>query len=401
MSSINKPGLAKLNTQTKLGSASFKSSTASKLATTKLNSGISYGIMAQRSKVGTGAIFNVKRYNSESISAQRHALNDNRVVLRNNNFVAAPAAHNCSGSNAMNKYAAALAVTGMLAKTLGSLTAAKASGSTSAANTVSQNGAAGVINDLASAKNSADIQKGLDKVATEITNYETKIAKAEETIASETKLKTENETKLKDTETQISSEKQNITKMEGTITKLESSLQNDKMTLSSLKSQLSTSGDLGKMALETQIAELEAKIAQEEQQLTEAKNSKQQSENNIKNNLEPTKEQLTKDIATCDKNIQEAEAEKNSSTSKKEQLQEAQTKYTKKLSEAQNKESKELSKLRTELANYAKEFSETSDAGKKNKISEKYTEKAKEYNEMIRSSTVSGHTEVSIDLNNL
>lgn len=63
----------------------------------------------------------MKTYNSDSISAQRHALNDNRTVIKNNNIVGMPVMHNCSGNNAMNKYAAALAVTGMLAQTLGQL----------------------------------------------------------------------------------------------------------------------------------------------------------------------------------------------------------------------------------------------------------------------------------------
>ena len=102
--SVDKPGLPKLNISPKTpGSASFKATTASRLASTKLDSGVSYGIMAQRSKVGTGAIFNVKRYNSSAISAQRHALNDNRVVIRNNNIIGAPVMHNCNGNNAMNK----------------------------------------------------------------------------------------------------------------------------------------------------------------------------------------------------------------------------------------------------------------------------------------------------------
>lgn len=128
MGSINKPGLAKLNTQSStLGSASFKATTANKLASST-RSGQSYGIMAQRSAVGTGAIFNVKRYNSASISAQRHALNDNRTVVKNNNVIGTPVApHTCSGNNGTNKYAAALAVTGMLTKTLGSLTSIKGS----------------------------------------------------------------------------------------------------------------------------------------------------------------------------------------------------------------------------------------------------------------------------------
>ena len=73
--------------------------------------------------------------------------------------------------------------------------------------------------------------------------------------------------------------------------------------------------------------------------------------------------------------------------------------YTKKLSEAQNKESKELAKLYKEIGNYAKEFQETTDTDKKNKLAQKYAGKAREYNEIVRNSTTSSYTEVGVDLN--
>ena len=88
-------------------------------------------------------------------------------------------------------------------------------------------------------------------------------------------------------------------------------------------------------------------------------------------------------------------------SAKKDKLEDAKIKYTKKLTEAQNKESKELSKLFNEIGNYAKEFQETTDVNKKNKLSEKYTEKAKEYNELVRKTSSSSYTEVGLDLNSL
>ena len=395
--SVNKPGLPKLNMQQNtLGSASFKTNTASKLATSTRTG---FGVMAQRTKVGTGAIFNVKAYNSDSISAQRHYLNDNRVVIKNNNFVDAPVIV----PKGRNKFSDALMAVSMLTQAGAGIISAVNSGKTSSNGNVHNNnpsGNAGVINDLATAKNSSEIQKGLSKLETEMKDCETKMAKAEETIQSETKLKSENEAKLKDTETQIQGEKQNITKQEGTITKLQSSIQTDKMTLSTLKSQLATAGDLAKVSIQTQISELEAKIAQEEKQLDDAQASKEASQKKL-DELGKTKENLTNQIANNEKNIQNAEAEKNSASSKKDSLEEAKVKYTKKLSETQNKESKEMSKLFNEIGNYAKEFKETTDANKKNKLSEKYTEKAKEYNELVRNSASTSYTEVGLDLNSL
>lgn len=393
--SVNKPGLPKLNMENNaLGNASFKTSTATKLASSTRTG---YGIMAQRSKVGTGSIFNVKQYNSDSISAQRHALNDNRVVIKNNNFVESP----IIVSKSRNKFSDALMAVSMVTQAgIGVVNAVKSNGASSSSDVKSAgSGAAGVINDLATAKNSSEIQKGLAKLETEMQECETKIADAEKTIKEETELKTQNETKLKDTETQIQSEKQNIAKQEGTITKLQSSIQTDKMTLNNLKSQLSTAGDLAKMSIQSQISELEAKIAQEEQQLQQAEESKANSQKNLET-LENTKKDLTTQIDNNEKNIKNAEGEKNSAVTKKEQLDSAKTKYTKKLSDTQNKEAKEMSKLFNEISNYAKEFRETTDANKKNKLSEKYTEKAKEYNELVRNSTSSSYTEVGLDLNN-
>lgn len=390
--SVNKPGLPKLNLKSNT-QASFKSALSSKLATTQRSS-VSYGIFAQRSD--RSKIYNPKAYLSDSTSATRHALLDNRVKVFNNN-VASSCNHTSSTDNS-NKYAAALMAMNMLSQTISPLINSKADAKGDV-KTNAKSSAEGAIGELANAKNSAEIQKGLDKVEAEIKDYETQIAKAEDTIKEETKLKSENETKLKDTETQIGEEKQNIAKQESTITKLQSSIQSDKMRLDMLKSSLSGAGELTKMSLQSEISELEAKIKQEEDQLKKAQDSKAKSENNLKTNLEPAKEKLTKDIATCDKNIQDAEAEKNSASSKKDALDEANVKYTKKLSDAQNKESKELAKLHKEIVNYAKEFQETTDTDKKNKLAQKYAGKAKEYNEIVRNSTTSTYTEVSVDLN--
>lgn len=392
--SVNRPGLPKLNVKSEL-QASFKSALSSKLASSTRTG---YGIMAQRTKVGTGAIFNVKQFNSDSISSQRHSLNDNRISIKNNNFLGSSVAVH----KEENKFAAALAVTGMLAQIAGSAVSLTKSSDVGDGNNtqIQKDGSNSVINNLATAKNSVDIQDGLSELEKEISECETKIADAEKTIKEETELKTQNEKNLKDTETQIQSEKQNIAKQEGTITKLQSSVQTDKMTLSALQSQLSKSGDLSKMSIQSQISELEAKIAQEEDQLDEAKKSKAASEKKLEE-LGNNKKDLTNQIANNEKNIKNAESEKNSATSSKEKLEAAQTKYSKKLTETQNKESKELAKLHKELANYAKEFGETSDVNKKNKLSEKYATKAKEYNELLKNTSVSGYTEVGTDLNNL
>ena len=97
--SVNKPGLPKLNLQSNT-QASFKSALSSKLATTQRSS-VSYGIFAQRSD--RSKIYNPKAYLSNSTSATRHALLDNRVKVFNNN-VASSCNHTSKTDNS-NKYA--------------------------------------------------------------------------------------------------------------------------------------------------------------------------------------------------------------------------------------------------------------------------------------------------------
>lgn len=389
--SVNKPGLPKLNVKSDT-QASFKSALSSKLATTQRSS-VSYGIFAQRSD--RSKIYNPKAYLSNSTSATRHALLDNRVKVFNNNMAVSPA--RVASTDNSNKYAAALMAMNMLSQTISPLINSKADakGDTK---TNTKSSAEGAISDLTNAKNSAEIQKGLEKLDTEMKGCDTAITDAGKDIDNATKAKTDAETALKNAETGIESEKQNIQKQSGTITKLQSSIQTDKMTVSSLKSQLSTCGDMGKMALEQQISNLEAKIKQEEQQLNDAETSKKASEDKIED-LKSEKDKQTKTIESCKQDIEKAEAKKKEATSKKEKLEASKGKYEKKLTDAQNKETKQLASLHTELANYAKEFQSESNADKKNKISEKYVAKAKVYNDLVKNTSVTGFTEVGIDLN--
>lgn len=97
-----------------------KNITGSKTATGNISglrtsSSNDFGIWAKRSTPGTGAQYDVKGYNSASLSAARHAYNDNHTKIFNNRgwngFT-----HN--SNSAVNKYAAAMMAMGVL----GSLT---------------------------------------------------------------------------------------------------------------------------------------------------------------------------------------------------------------------------------------------------------------------------------------
>lgn len=233
---INRPGLAKLNTQSStLGSASFKATTANKLASST-RSGQSYGIMAQRSAVGTGAIFNVKRYNSASISAQRHALNDNRTIIRNNNVIGTPIApHNCSGNNAMNKYAAALAITGMLTKTLGSLTSIKGSSGDSAISKLNNmqktNGGSAMeskdlpaLSAMSDAKDSTSLRAAIETAEADKASMQSELAQLESQLPSMKETSEAATKQLKELEPKVDAKEKEVKQKENIVSDKETAL---------------------------------------------------------------------------------------------------------------------------------------------------------------------------------
>lgn len=106
------PGLQKLNIP-KRTSGSPKTAIANNLRAQSPAKGTSWGIFAQRTMTGLGVHYNNRLYNSGSISATRHALNDNRTIVNNNigNF---GHVHSNYGNNTMNKFMAGMMAMNML-----------------------------------------------------------------------------------------------------------------------------------------------------------------------------------------------------------------------------------------------------------------------------------------------
>ena len=107
-----KIGLTKLNMpKTQM---TIKKSAAASLSNTK-SASVFYGVFAQRSLTGSGIHLNNRAFNSASISATRHMLNDNRTVV-NNNIVAAPSYTNTvsNGNDTFNYISAGIMGTGVL-----------------------------------------------------------------------------------------------------------------------------------------------------------------------------------------------------------------------------------------------------------------------------------------------
>lgn len=122
-----RPGMPKLNMPK---AASPKAAIAANLGSASRSTGVSYGIFAQRTLTGSGIHLNSRIFNGASISATRHALNDNRMALFNN--VGMP--HHCNhnqGNTTMNKFMAGMMAMNMMAQlsaqTMKTINEAKAS----------------------------------------------------------------------------------------------------------------------------------------------------------------------------------------------------------------------------------------------------------------------------------
>lgn len=189
------PGIQKLNIP-KAATTSPKAAIANNLRTTTLSSGTSYGIFAQRSKIGMGLHLNNKLYGSGSISATRHALNDNRVALFNNIGDFHKCNHN-NGGNTMNKFMAGMMAVNMLAQmtaqTVDAIKGAKASKSGGKKDVDSTNDPAikaqssptpGSITEMKGAKDSSTLRGAIESAKSEKSKMKTDLSALEAKLPS-------------------------------------------------------------------------------------------------------------------------------------------------------------------------------------------------------------------------
>lgn len=392
MTAVARPGLQPLKIQqnnkdntSKAGSTptTLKASVSQSLANAqRATGGVSYGIMAQRTAVGSGAIFNVKQFNSNSIAMQRYQLNANRVRVNNN--IVAPKAHNCSGSS--NKFNDALVAMQLLNKTLGSLAAAKTDKSSG---TKQPDGAGGtktsdlrgILSQLNSAKTSGDVESALTSIKGKLATIETETPKLQKEVEGAKANEEKAKTSLKTTNEGIDTEKQNVQKQEGFIQKFGAEIAQIDNQISGLKAQLgSTDGDIS--AITGQIKQLETQKQLLEKQKADAEKSKSDSEAKLKD-LNADKEKYTKELQDSGKTVKESQAKLEKMQTQKNELENAKTSAEKKLETQSKKDANSLKSMKNKLDGYAKDFAKETNTDKKNKISEKYTALAKEFNSTL------------------
>lgn len=411
MTAVARPGLQPLKIQqnnkdntSKAGSTptTLKASVSQSLANAqRATGGVSYGIMAQRTAVGSGAIFNVKQFNSNSIAMQRYLLNANRVRVNNN--IVAPKAHNCSGSS--NKFNDALVAMQLLNKTLGSLAAAKTDKSSGTKQPDGAGGTktsdlSGILSQLNSAKTSGDVESALTSIKGKLATIETETPKLQKEVEDAKANEEKAKTSLKTTNESIDTEKRNVQQQEGEITKLGSQISSLETTIGDISKQiLDVDTQIAKAmgaepkqdtsALESKKRSLEALKEQKETELSETKQkkanaekSKSDSEAKLKD-LNADKEKYTKELQDSGKTVKESQAKLEKMQTQKNELENAQTSAEKKLETQSKKDKNSLDSMKRKLDGYAQDFAKETNTDKKNKISEKYTALAKEFNSTL------------------
>lgn len=411
MTAVARPGLQPLKIQqnnkdntSKAGSTptTLKASVSQGLANAqRATGGVSYGIMAQRTAVGSGAIFNVKQFNGNSIAMQRYQLNANRVRVSNN--IVAPKAHNCNGSS--NKFNDALVAMQLLNKTLGSLAAAKTDKSSGTKQPDGAGGTktsdlSGILSQLNSAKTSGDVESALTSIKGKLATIETETPKLQKEVEDAKANEEKAKTSLKTTNESIDTEKRNVQQQEGEITKLGSQISSLETTIGDISKQiLDVDTQIAKAmgaepkqdtsALESQKRSLEALKEQKETELSETKQkkanaekSKSDSEAKLKD-LNADKEKYTKELQDSGKTVKESQAKLEKMQTQKNELENAKTSAEKKLKTQSEKDGNSLKSMKNKLDGYANDFAKETNTDKKNKISEKYTALAKEFNSTL------------------
>ena len=408
MTAVARPGLQPLKIQqnnkdntSRAGSTptTLKASVSQSLANAqRATGGVSYGIMAQRTAVGSGAIFNVKQFNGNSIAMQRYQLNANRVRVSNN--IVAPKAHNCNGSS--NKFDDALVAMQILNK-FGALATAKTDKSSGTKQPDGTGGTktsdlSGILSQLNSAKTSGDVESALTSIKGKLATIETETPKLQKEVEEAKATEEQAKTNLKTTNESIDTEKRNVQQQEGEITKLGSQISSLETTIGDISKQiLDVDTQIAKAmgakqdtsALESKKRSLEALKEQKETELSETKQkkanaekSKSDSEAKLKD-LNANKEKYTKELQDSGKTVKESQAKLEKMQTQKNELENAQTSAEKKLETQSKKDVNSLNSMKSKLDGYAKDFAKETNPDKKNKISEKYTALAKEFNSTL------------------
>lgn len=232
-----------------------KNITGSKTATGNISglrtsSSNDFGIWAKRSTPGTGAQYDVKGYNSASLSAARHAYNDNHTKIFNNRgwngFT-----HN--SNSAVNKYAAAMMAMGVLGdlanQAISAAKSTKTSSSQGTGNTSNTDNAtaSSSLSKMKAAKDSASLREAIEVGNAEYTQKQTELTSIESGLeAKRTASETENKRlaeikpKVEAKENEVKSKESEVAKNKQDVTRTKEELRASETRLSSCNAAFNT-----------------------------------------------------------------------------------------------------------------------------------------------------------------
>lgn len=352
-----------------------KTSRSSGFSQAKSASAVSYGIRAQRTTAGTGLVFNPSQYNSDYISKQRHAFNDNRV----RSYERTPILnHVCKGSG-MGTFDKIMAfnsiANNILGTTTGVIDSFKKPQTKLSTTTRTMDGAttetSQVVTDMKNAKTSKDLDRAIKLAETESNGLPNKISTAE-TELSDLEGKTgELQTAYDAAVNAVRNNASAITIKENDIKRLESNLYE----------LLRTNSDGPETkAISDKRAEID-KAKQELQDLKDATSKLQTDEQKAKEALDDNKNK----IAEKKDEISELKAQKQS-------IDNELGSQRKRLENLKTQERKTLTRLSRELTDFQDKYKKEKDDNKKAQIVTDYNTKLTEYNNLLNSSSVTGFT---------
>lgn len=337
------PGLQKLNIPQNTASGSVKrggvnsnalKTTASKgLATTPKATGLAfkttttayYGVGAKRSVAGSGALFNAKAYNSDSIGMQRYQLNSNRTriadVWNNPNWANLQKA---SGNDGMNKFAAGLMAVNMLAgltaQAIDVANSIKSSGSTDAIKAKdgdNKTSSTTSLNEMKSAKDSSTLRGAIESAKADKSGMESELQQLESELPSMKKASETAQKKVDELKPQVKQAEQDYKDAKASEKECKTNFENAEQ---NLKNKDSEFNDACKKLQTAQNGLSSAKGA-----LSSARANLASAEANIdpktKQPVEPAYSQAKDAVAKAEKDVQTAEQEVQKAEKNKQEAQ--------------------------------------------------------------------------------
>lgn len=371
--SVTRPGVQKLNMLV----SSPKAAIAANLGLANRYTGISDGIFAQRTLTGCGIHLNNRLFNSASISATRHALNDNRTALFNNIGVAPHRCNNNNGNNTMNKFMAGMMAMNMMAQltaktvqTINEAKAAKAENNGTVKKGTGTDGAGDANNNasavkpksltaMTEAKDSSTLRGAIEAAESDKANMQSRLTELQAKLPELKQASEQAKAKLAELEPKINAKETEVKQKETEVENGKKLLDNAETRLRGAETQFDNACTNLTNA-ETTLRRAESTLASTKQYITDASGNR--TENPAYRQALAARDNAQRDVEAkqrakeqCAKNLAEAQKGQNTAATRYDELQTSYNKAKGELAELQN-ELTELKRQETEANGKVAEY---------------------------------------------